>query len=87
MIFRIKKKKQKEMKVKNDQQVLDSIEKLQDTQLFGMKKLIQKALDQKDSDSIKRLHEINDKNNLTIKNLVSVSMVLKSKLQFIAYQE
>lgn len=63
------------MKVKNDQQVLDSIEKLQDTQLFGMKKLIQKALDQKDSDSIKRLHEINDKNNLTIKNLVSVSMV------------
>ena len=75
MIFRIKKKKQKEMKVKNDQQVLDSIEKLQDTQLFGMKKLIQKALDQKDSDSIKRLHEINDKNNLTIKNLVSVSMV------------
>ena len=75
------------MKVKNDQQVLDSIEKLQDTQLFGMKKLIQKALDQKDSDSIKRLHEINDKNNLTIKNLVSVSMVLKSKLQFIAYQE
>lgn len=63
------------MKVKNDQQVLDSIEKLQDTQLFGMKKLIQKALDQKDSDSIKELHEINDKNNLTIKNLVSVSMV------------
>ena len=63
------------MKVKNDQQVLDSIEKLQDTQLFGMKKLIRKALDQKDSDSIKELHEINDKNNLTIKNLVSVSMV------------
>ena len=65
------------MKIKEDQQVLDSIERLQDTQLFDIKQRIKEALDQKDLNSINQLHETNNNNNLTIKNLVLVS---KSKI-------